>query len=388
LGGVHPCDARTKLEETRAHYEGGFDLADHQLAFSLACGAFWASMKAQGVADPSRMGQPDGYACWMDEFQSWLAREKGRSFPVVPASDFRPLALEWRANLTSAGRGPSYADTTGFLEDGQRVYYAFASFNTTETIKDFYRGAINFDDLWATHDKMVTALAAAEAAGDGSVGGGGVQSLLFYPRMVSSRTFLESGVQNLIIGLVLAATVITLMTMNWKVALLSAASLVVIPLSLFMVLATARIKINIIESIALSLAAGMAVDYVLHLAHAFNHAKGSAEDKVRSCLAEMGISVTYGALTSFASCCALFTCDFLFFFKFGVLITIIVWSGFIISMTSMVASFALFGPGDASGVIPAPACLQRHAAQPGQRAGHISSPDPTVSGTPATTSMA
>ena len=135
----------------------------------------------------------------------------------------------------------------GFLEDGQRVYYAFASFNTTETIKDFYRGAINFDDLWATHDKMVTALAAAEAAGDGSLGGGGVQSLLFYPRMVSSRTFLESGVQNLIIGLVLAATVITLMTMNWKVALLSAASLVVIPLSLFMVLATARIKINIIE---------------------------------------------------------------------------------------------------------------------------------------------
>ena len=97
--------------------------------------------------------------------------------------------------------------------------------------------------------------------------------------------------------------------------------------------------------------------------------------------------ITYGC----TECCLerrLFTCDFLFFFKFGVLITIIVWSGFIISMTSMVASFALFGPGDASGVIPAPACLQRHAAQPGQHAGHISSPDPTVSGTPATTSMA
>ena len=119
-------------------------------------------------------------------------------------------------------------------------------------------------------------------------------------------------------------------------------------------------KLNIIESIGLSIATGLAVDYVLHLAHSYNHQHGTAAEKSRAALAEMGISITSGCATTFFACIGLFCCDFKWFYIFGVFITILIFSSFFTSMGGMMAALSWLGPAEApDGVLPLPSALQK-----------------------------
>jgi hypothetical protein len=359
LNGVHPCDVRTdKIEDTKSFFKPDLDFAEHQEALSNACSAFWTKMKAVRLSDPTLLDQTDGYYCWIDDFSSWLATTKNRAFPVTPTSDFYGLAVEWRDTVTMGTEAFEYGQRTGFLEDGARVYWSFASFNTTFTYKDLSGRAVDFDEMWRGYDDAEKARRYAEKQSGLEIG---VQSLPYYASMVSGRAFLNAAVSNLVIGICFAVLVIGVMTMNWKVTVIAVSALVCVVACVFMCMAAALWKINVIESIGISLAAGMAVDYVLHLAHSFNHQRGvTSAEKVRGCLAEMGISITNGCLTSFASCCCLYMCDFLWFKKFGHFITMIIFCSFFVSMVGMSAAFVVFGPGEApDGVIPVPAWLKR-----------------------------
>jgi predicted RND superfamily exporter protein len=63
---------------------------------------------------------------------------------------------------------------------------------------------------------------------------------------------------------------------------------------------------------------GLSVDYVVHLALAFQEAPfASRGRRVRVALAEMGVSVLSGALTSMGASALLFLCTIQFFATFG-----------------------------------------------------------------------
>jgi len=353
LDGVHPCDVRTDVASTKAHFKPKRDLADHQVALSEACASFMVTLTEQGNADATS-GAP-GYDCWIDDFKAWLTSTKGRAFPVVPAADFRALAVEWR-DTQAADMGFRYAFATGFLEDGERVTFSFASFNTTATVKDLLRGALGFGDMWELYDDAEAARKDAEAA---SQLDGAVQAAPFYAGMVSGQAFLTAAISNLTAGLLLAVLVIGGMTLNWKLTGIAVLALANVVSLVFFLMVVFQWKINVIESIGISLAAGMAVDYVLHLAHSYNHQSGAdPAEKVRGCLAEMGISITYGCITSFSACVALYLCDFLWFKIFGYFITMIITSSFFVSMLGMMAALVCFGPGEApDGEIKLPAWM-------------------------------
>ena len=139
--------------------------------------------------------------------------------------------------------------------------------------------------MWQSYDHAEAARRAAEKASGMS---GGVQSILYYDWMVAGRVFLQAGFENMAVALATAVAVILAMTMNYKVTLICLASLLCTVSLVFLLIVVVGWKINIIESIGLSIATGLAVDYVLHLAHSFNHQHGSASTKTRLALAEMG----------------------------------------------------------------------------------------------------
>ena len=93
-------------------------------------------------------------------------------------------------------------------------------------------------------------------------------------------------------------------------------------------------------------AGGMAVDYVLHMSHAYNHQDPSltSNERVRRAMAAMGISVLSGCLTTFGACCALFSCELLWFKMFGYFICTLIFSSFIVSNFGMMALLAWYGP--------------------------------------------
>merc|ERR1711998_607428 len=101
-----------------------------------------------------------------------------------------------------------------------------------------------------------------------------------------------------------------------------------------------------------SIAGGMSVDYVLHLAHAYNGETGGHADKVRKSLKDMGVSVTSGMITTFMACIALFLCNMLWFRLFGCFIAMVIITAFAVSMTGMMSLLSLAGPGDGQGEVP------------------------------------
>jgi len=75
-----------------------------------------------------------------------------------------------------------------------------------------------------------------------------------------------------------------------------------------------------IESILISITAGFAVDYVVHLAHAYERAEGDTYTRMSKAFGEMGISVLSGMITSVGASIPLFFCQVQFFKKFGTFI--------------------------------------------------------------------
>ena len=72
-----------------------------------------------------------------------------------------------------------------------------------------------------------------------------------------------------------------------------------------------------IESVLISSIAGFSVDYVVHLAHAYEAADGDTYERVTAAFGDMGISVLNGMVTSVAASIPLFFCQLQFFAKFG-----------------------------------------------------------------------
>merc|ERR1712196_400960 len=62
---------------------------------------------------------------------------------------------------------------------------------------------------------------------------------------------------------------------------------------------------------------GMSVDYVVHLAHAYNEQEGSRKEKCREALADVGISIIGGAITTCGAALLLFAPPNLSFGLFG-----------------------------------------------------------------------
>ena len=72
-----------------------------------------------------------------------------------------------------------------------------------------------------------------------------------------------------------------------------------------------------IESILIAIIAGFSVDYVVHLAHAYETAHGDTYARLTAAFGDMGISVLNGMVTSVAASLPLFFCQLQFFKKFG-----------------------------------------------------------------------
>ena len=73
-----------------------------------------------------------------------------------------------------------------------------------------------------------------------------------------------------------------------------------------------------IESILIGIIAGFSVDYVVHLAHAYESAHGDVPERITAAFGDMGISVMNGMVTSVAAAVPLFFCQLQFFAKFGI----------------------------------------------------------------------
>merc|ERR1711975_3780 len=127
--------------------------------------------------------------------------------------------------------------------------------------------------------------------------------------MHTQTVFVSSALTGMITGTVLAFVVVLFATQQILVAFASMLTILGVLASVLGAMVALGWELGTIESICLTILAGFAVDYVVHLAHAYMHAKSPARDaRAQEALNEMGVSVLSGMVTSVLASLPLFGC--------------------------------------------------------------------------------
>lgn len=137
--------------------------------------------------------------------------------------------------------------------------------------------------------------------------------------MNTQTIYVRSAIASSFLGVGIAFTVLIIATRVLHLALLATLSIVCVLVSITGSIVMLGWSLGSIEAILISIVAGFSVDYVVHLAHAYERAKhaNSVKERIRSAYGEMGISVFNGMVTSVGASIPLFLCQLQFFAKFG-----------------------------------------------------------------------
>merc|ERR1712045_235544 len=104
--------------------------------------------------------------------------------------------------------------------------------------------------------------------------------------------------------------------------------------------------LSIAESIAVVIVIGFSVDYTVHFAHAYLESKNVTwrRERTRNSFLIMGISVLFGALTTFGAALPLVLAQYLLYKKMGEIILITVFSALLWATVAFPAFLLIAGP--------------------------------------------
>merc|ERR1711907_42782 len=129
---------------------------------------------------------------------------------------------------------------------------------------------------------------------------------------------IRTAVSGAAIGSVVAFVVILLATRQIIIALSAFGTIACILISVLAMMRIAGYELGTIASISITILAGFSVDYVVHLAHAYQTSSWpTRQEKAQEALEVIGVSVFSGMLTSLLASLALLVCVLQFFAKFG-----------------------------------------------------------------------
>jgi predicted RND superfamily exporter protein len=140
--------------------------------------------------------------------------------------------------------------------------------------------------------------------------------------------FISTAVSGATIGCIIAFVVILIATKQIIIAISAFVTIVCILLSVIAMMKIAGYELGTITSICITILAGFAVDYVVHLAHAYEASTApTRKEKTQEAMDVIGVSVFSGMITSVLAAFALLLCSLQFFAKFGFfLIFTVIWA--------------------------------------------------------------
>jgi len=135
--------------------------------------------------------------------------------------------------------------------------------------------------------------------------------------MNNQSIYVRSAIQSAVLGVAIAFGVLFISTRVFHLALFASISIMSVLVSVVGTMVMLGWTLGSIESTLIGIIAGFSVDYVVHLAHAYEIANGDTYDRITEAFSDLGISVFNGMVTSVAASIPLFFCQLTFFAKFG-----------------------------------------------------------------------
>lgn len=160
--------------------------------------------------------------------------------------------------------------------------------------------------------------------------------------MNNQAIFVQTAVQSSILGAAIAFVVLLISTRVLHIAFFASVSIVCVLVSVVGTMVMLGWSLGSIESILIGIIAGFSVDYVVHLAHAYETARGDTAERVQAAFGDMGISVLNGMITSVGASIPLFFCQLTFFAKFGTFLCLTIAFSWIFANFAFMSILAQF----------------------------------------------
>lgn len=152
------------------------------------------------------------------------------------------------------------------------------------------------------------------------------------------------------IAIVFAFAIVLYATKNIIITAFSMVSVAFVVSGVVSVMVARGWQMGVSESISIVILIGFSIDYVVHLAAHYTHSgHQTREARAREALAEMGVSILSGGVTTFGSGVCLFGGKVLFFPKFALIITSTVGISLAYSLVYFMSLCLALGPEGASG---------------------------------------
>merc|ERR1712087_1042693 len=135
--------------------------------------------------------------------------------------------------------------------------------------------------------------------------------------MNNQAIYVRSAVQSAVLGVAIAFGVLLVSTRVFHLAFFASLSIMSVLVSVVGTMVMLGWFLGSIESTLIGIIAGFSVDYVVHLAHAYEIAGGDTYTRVTEAFGDLGVSVFNGMITSVVASIPLFFCQLQFFAKFG-----------------------------------------------------------------------
>ena len=117
---------------------------------------------------------------------------------------------------------------------------------------------------------------------------------------------------------------------------------------------------QVLESINMSLVVGLAVDYVVHFAEAYNHSTHSDRlQRTRDALELVGVSVLSGATTTLGAALFMLFSQILFFVQFGIFLFCTILFSFVFAVGFFCTFMGLCGPQGTTGSCLCAVCKRK-----------------------------
>ena len=299
--------------------------------FSWVCDQLTAEKE---FITPVVAGDPD--ECVWHAFEKW-GDSQNYTFPLAEG-DFLPYL---RAFVYTTAEGQRHVQDVGFDDTTAPTSLDWLVLKTKSVLRSTNELAqirVQYG-LWLEEIARYNAKAAA----------GHNKAFMENSAFVIVALF-DALVRTALSGMVASVSVagaVLLVTLGPRMAALGIVSIASIVVYLLGFLSVMRYDFNIIESFALAIAVGVAVDYSVHLAHAFHESKAKSRyGRAQHALTTIGVSVMGGALSTLSATIPLTATSLLILSRFGLIFAVLIFLSFAVSFSAFIVLLMLLGPGE------------------------------------------
>ena len=297
--------------------------------------------------------------CFIRGFEEYR-KHKGKSFPVPDAADAAKALEEWLEDkdddednkLPAAARPGPYESDIGWTKGEAEGELKLTWVKMRASSKLGTRQFLPATQLREYYNTWEAVLAKANArTGKTNLGNAFQLSGASTGRgnkwifMTVQEAYIRMALVGAGVGLGIATIVLLLATRNLVITLTCVATIAAALGCVIGTIVAMGWQLGQNESLCIMVLTGFAVDYVVHLSHAYMESPALTRlERVHDALRDLGISVFWGMLTSMFAATTLATCQIQFLSKFGIFFALTIAYAYLWSVLFLMPLLACIGP--------------------------------------------